>query len=501
MMKDRIRNALNSLQTRLTLTYMIVTVAALLVLEILLLGGLMGVMSSFRVNESEYLLNVILLLTPKATDYFERNDLDGMQEWASDQFESGYASEQPQEVGDSAAASFAKTHPFLILDAQGKIQAMAPHNPESVGQLYTPPPEIDSDWFNEQAAVKGFGTDLFNAEVNPLEQFKPLRDGSWYVVIPVQSTSGSKVWGSMVLNILPAPAFLTAFLPVFGSILGWTALLLLIGVLPLGALFGYVMARNITRRLANLETVADAYSQGDFSVVPQDGSKDEIGRLGARFKQMAGQIENLLENRQELAALEERNRLARELHDTVKQQNFATIMQVRAAKNLAKKGESSEVALEHLEIAEDLLKQSQQDLKGTIEELRPVQLDGHGLPTALRQFAKSWSIQSNITADVAVTGERMVPIEIEQTLYRITQEALANIERHSSAQHVDLQLSYSQQAIQLTIKDDGQGFDTESAKRGFGLSTMQQRITEINGQLDILSKPTEGTAVSAEVKL
>ena len=80
-MKDRIRQAFSSLQTRLTLTYTAVTVAALLVLEILILGGLMGIMASYRVNESEYLLKTILELTPRSIDYFERNDFDGMQSW------------------------------------------------------------------------------------------------------------------------------------------------------------------------------------------------------------------------------------------------------------------------------------------------------------------------------------------------------------------------------------------------------------------------------------
>ena len=183
------------------------------------------------------------------------------------------------------------------------------------------------------------------------------------------------------------------------------------------------MARNLTKRLANLETAASAWSLGNFEVMPQDSSADEIGRLGNRLKEMAQQLQSLLQSRQELATIEERNRLARELHDTVKQQNFATLMQVRAAKNLAAKNEDAPTALNHLELAEDLLKRSQQDLKHVIEELRPAQLEGQGLATAIRQDAAKWSDQNGIPAKVTIQGERPLSLQQEQVLYRITQEA------------------------------------------------------------------------------
>ena len=500
-MKDRIRQAFSSLQTRLTLTYTAVTVAALLVLEILILGGLMGIMASYRVNESEYLLKTILELTPRSIDYFERNDFDGMQSWVTKTYDSGQASSTPIDLGEIAASPFAQGHPFVILDPEGTIIALAPFDEQEIGKTYTPPAEVGQEWFIDRVNSNGFGIRLGDDEADPLDLFTPLKDGSWYVVIPVQSISGSKVWGTMVLNILPAPAILTAYLPVFSSLVGITAVILLIGVTPLGAIFGYIMARNITRRLAKLETVADAYSQGDFSVAPEDESQDELGRLGSRLKQMAQQIEGLLDNRQELAALEERNRLARELHDTVKQQNFATIMQVRAAKNLAKKGEDADVALEHLEIAENLLKQSQQDLKGTIEELRPVQLEGYGLPTALRKLTQSWSKHSQMNTNITIQGERPLSLAIEQTLYRVAQEAFANIGRHSDAKKVEVNLRYAPQSITLSICDDGKGFDLDSAQNGFGLSTMHQRMTEANGRLIVDSKPSQGTKITAEVDL
>ena len=220
-----------------------------------------------------------------------------------------------------------------------------------------------------------------------------------------------------------------------------------------------------------------------------------------RLKQMAQQIETLLQTRQDLALLEERNRLARELHDTVKQQNFATLMQVRAAKNLAQQERDPEVAMQHLATAESLLKQSQEDLKTVIEELRPVQLEGRGLPTALRQFVQAWSVQNGMSAHVPVHEERPLPLNLEQPLYRVAQEALANIARHSQATAVAVELHYQSESVSLKITDNGQGFDLNDGKRGFGLSTMQQRIAETGGHFTIESKLGVGTAVEATINL
>ncbi len=479
-MRHRIRTAMSSLQTRLTLTYTLVTVAALLALEILLLGGLMGVAITTQFDEFFFLTDMETELALQASDYLQRHDLAGLQKWTTETYASKNASE---------FYVFAPYHPFVIFDLDGMVVAQAPFKREAIGQTYSPPDEIDPVWFTNRA-IKG--------EFDLYDQYQPLVDGSWYFLAPVQTDVDEDVWGTMVLNVIPAPRVPT-YLSLFGSIVGLTAVVLLIGVTPFGALFGYMMARNMVRRLTNLETVAEAYSQGDFMVEPQDDSQDEIGRLGVQFKQMAQQIETLLQSRQELAALKERNWLARELHDTVKQQIFATLMQVRAAKNLAQQGIDAETVLGHLETAENLLKQSQQDLKGVIEELRPAQLADHDLPAALHQFTKSWSAQNNITVDLAVQGEHPLSLTVEQTLYRVVQEAFANIARHSAASHVDVLLHYTPQSVSLSIIDNGQGFDPQTVQHGFGLSTMRQRVTEANGQLTVTSTHGQGAEVIAKI--
>jgi NarL family two-component system sensor histidine kinase LiaS len=288
-------------------------------------------------------------------------------------------------------------------------------------------------------------------------------------------------------------------LPFFLSIVLATGLVLLAAVAPLGALFGLVMSRGLTRRLSALSRAADAWSQGDFRPFPVDRSNDEIGVLGRRLQSMAERIQNLLQSQQELAVLEERHRLARDLHDTVKQQSFATLMQVRAARNLI--DTNAEAASEHLTTAEGLLKSSQQELGLLISELRPAALEGQGLAGALRAYLNSWAEHTRIPAEIQVTSERRLPLAVEQTLYRVAQEALANVARHSRASAVLAQLAYSDRDVRLTILDNGVGFLPGENNSGFGLKSMRERVEEYGGKMDIASQSNQGTRVTAQIPL
>jgi NarL family two-component system sensor histidine kinase LiaS len=289
-------------------------------------------------------------------------------------------------------------------------------------------------------------------------------------------------------------------LPVY---LGWvfgTGLLMLMAVAPFGALFGYIMSRGLTRRLTALTHAADSWSEGNFQALPVDRSRDEIGVLGMRLRNMAERIQNLLHTQQELAILEERNRLARDLHDTVKQQSFATFMQVRAARNLL--ASDPEAAEKHLAEVEGLIKTSQQELSLLITELRPAALGDQGLASALRAYLKTWYGHTRIPATVQVNGERWLPLALEQALYRVTQEALSNVARHSRASAVTLQLEFQPDLVRLEIADNGIGFDPQQAAgQGFGLESMSARLAELGGRLEVRSGREQGTQVTALVPL
>lgn len=202
------------------------------------------------------------------------------------------------------------------------------------------------------------------------------------------------------------------------------------------------------------------------------------------------QLQSVLEMREQLATLEEHNRLARDLHDSVKQQFFATSMQVGAARALLDKNPTA--AARHLAQAETLLHQAQQQLTTLLRLLRPV-----ALAAALREHIHAWCQQHGSRAQYQVKAERRLPLAVEQMLYRIAQEALANVARHSRTDHVDVQLHYDRDRVILMVQDYRQGFDLTTARgKGQGLINMEERAAALHEKLIIDSQPGSGTRLT-----
>jgi two-component system, NarL family, sensor histidine kinase LiaS len=289
-----------------------------------------------------------------------------------------------------------------------------------------------------------------------------------------------------------------------------------------GSVFGYVAARGITRRLKKLSDAADRWGHGDFTALAQDTSEDELGQVARQLNRMAEQLQNLLEARQKLATLEERNRLARDLHDSVKQQIFAVSMQIGATKVLLKR--DVDAAEGRLNEAEKLVHQAQQELTSLIRELRPVALEGKGLIAALRELATEWAQQTNIVANLRVEGTQetqghpqgmplqyphvegsreiqgaqALTLNVEEALFRVAQEALANVSRHSKATLVQMILTITDEMVTLSVVDNGQGFDTtRQGQLGVGLLSMQERMKALGGDVHVESSPGKGTRVVA----
>ncbi len=267
----------------------------------------------------------------------------------------------------------------------------------------------------------------------------------------------------------------------------------------MGTLFGYAWTHWLTGRLRLLADAVDAWGRGDLDVVARDASDDEIGRLARRLNHMAKQLRTLLETRQELAIVEERQRLARDLHDAVKQQVFATAMQLGAARAVVETDPA--VADELLAEAERLVNQAQQELTYLLRELRPAALTGKGLSAALADAVDDWSRRTKVSAELRVQGERATPLAVEQALFRVAQEALANVDRHSGATKVDVRLSWAENTLTLAVSDNGNGFDVGRADgRGLGLSSMRERVEAIGGVLRVDSAP-HGTQLEASANL
>jgi len=306
-------------------------------------------------------------------------------------------------------------------------------------------------------------------------------------------------YGTTTVPISPAPSGISQFLGIFWDHLQATGLyfILLAGVV--GTLTGLLITRNVALRLHRITQAAEAWSHGEFGFGVRDSTPDEIGQLGQDLNTMAEQLHMLLATRAELAAVEERNRLARDLHDSIKQNVFATALLVGAARTHLPP--DTLPAQTYLAEAEALAEQTRQELTALIRELRPARLDDRGLAVVLRDYARDWSRRMGIAATVHVQGERVIALDIEEALFRVAQEALANVAHHSGAAHVTIQLAWDGAQVRLTIADDGAGFDVAHANgRGVGLASMRERVAAHDGTLTIAS--TAGaTTVEATIPL
>ncbi|MBI5711815.1 MAG: sensor histidine kinase [Chloroflexi bacterium] len=262
-----------------------------------------------------------------------------------------------------------------------------------------------------------------------------------------------------------------------------------------GALFGIFTARPLTQRIKRLALITAAWGHGDFSQPIHDSSPDEIGQLASHLDTVSQQLHSLLTTRQQLTALEERNRLARDLHDSVKQQAFAISMNLGTAQLLWEK--NPQEAKAKLQTAIDLANQTQHELTSLIQTLRPAQLESQSLLPALRELLQTWEAQTTIITLYSLPEQIQLPDETQQTIFRVTQEALANISKHSRATKVNFVLELNKDKILLEIRDNGQGFNTKASQSGIGLRSMRERVEAVNGNFQIASSK-DGTTIHIE---
>jgi signal transduction histidine kinase len=265
----------------------------------------------------------------------------------------------------------------------------------------------------------------------------------------------------------------------------------------IGTVFGFLTAHGFAQRFQKLSSTVEEWGKGNFSALAVDTSGDELGHLTRRLNLLAEQFQVLLSSQQQLATLEERQRLARDLHDSVKQQVFAISMLVNSAKRQLNLDQSR--AQTYLEETDTYVQHVQQELTTLVHALRPSALAEQGLVAAVSDLAAHWSQQSGIAAEVKVEGEVLTPsLKVEEALFRIAQEALANSARHSHATQVELTLTGEQDSTILTVDDNGQGFDAVSVQgKGIGLRSMEERILAVGGTLNVTSAPGKGTRLTA----
>jgi ligand-binding sensor domain-containing protein/signal transduction histidine kinase len=234
------------------------------------------------------------------------------------------------------------------------------------------------------------------------------------------------------------------------------------------------------------------FTRSDF--IPED----TVRVFSALVNRAAISVANmeLFEQTRDLAVMEERNRLARDLHDSAKQKAFAALAQLGTARGILN-GHGNDVVM-HLNEAENLVTDVIQELTFLVQEIYPLALQEKGLVPTLREHIFEWENRNDTIVQLITRDERRLPLEVEQALYRITQEALANVARHSQARRVDLSLVYNGDSVQLSVADDGCGFDMKD-KHGMGLRSIRERVSSIRGTVQIQSAPGQGTRLLVQV--
>jgi len=278
------------------------------------------------------------------------------------------------------------------------------------------------------------------------------------------------------------------------NIAGRSLLILLLGIGIMGAIFGYIFAKRLDTRFNRISTVTDLWSAGDFSRYIDDSSGDEITSFTQHLNNMAKQLQNLLRRRQEMAISEERNRLARDLHDSAKQQALAASFELGTALTLFDR--DAENARKHLVEAEMLVDSVRKELTNLVDELRPQPIEGEDFSDFLKEYAIEWSHRSGIELKIDIEKDEKLSLETREILFRIAQEAMANIARHSSANNTDLSLEYGTSKVTMIVKDDGCGFDTSLPQNGIGLRSMRERAEAVGGMFIIESVVNHGTKIS-----
>jgi signal transduction histidine kinase len=310
-----------------------------------------------------------------------------------------------------------------------------------------------------------------------------------------------------------------------------------------------LLAQTISRPMGRLAAGARQLGAGRLDYRLDAESRDEIGVVASEFNRMAAQLQDahatleervrrrtgeladanqglaeanreldlhraeqerlaqqrrMLLNRVITAQEEERQRISRELHDETGQSLTALGLGLEAATAELRSGQEQGLG-ERLQSLAHVATDAIEELDRLVLDLRPAQLDHLGLVATLRWYVARVRSQSGVETRLEVRGEarRMQP-EVETALFRIAQEALTNVARHAGAEQVEVVLSFEQDLVSLEVKDDGAGFDAETASvapTSLGLIGMRERAHLVGGVLVVRSRPGEGTRLSVTVPL
>jgi len=281
-----------------------------------------------------------------------------------------------------------------------------------------------------------------------------------------------------------------------------------------GAGFGFWRSYPIRHRIGLLRDAMQQLEKGNPSPVLPDMGSDDIGRLAEQFNKIKtkweDQVSTLqrlstniaeLENRARTSAIiEERQRLARELHDAVSQQLFAISMTATAVGRTM--DQDFERARRQVALIEEMAAVAQSEMRALLLHLRPVHLEGKRLSQAIPELVEE--MRAKVPMDISLEMDDDLPLNkgVENHLFRMLQEAFSNTLRHAKATKMDIVLQRRGDTVRLGIRDNGVGFDVQARKHtSYGLASLQERVSELGGSLSIVSAPGKGTRIDIRVPI
>lgn len=310
------------------------------------------------------------------------------------------------------------------------------------------------------------------------------------------------------IYVLIEPSWLTAE-SIFLFIITYIMLNLL-----LSFYVGFKSSGDMKERLDYFSVLITQFANGNYQSRVYFNEDDEIARIGNELNELGKKMQDQVKSLQRMAdekadfaksahkaaVIEERQRLARDLHDSVSQQLFGVTMMAEAS--LKQMDKNPKIAKEQLEDVAASALQAQTEMRALLLHLRPVHLSGDPLPLGLKKLIDELKQKSSINFRLEIDESLKLPETTEEHVFRIIQESLSNILRHANANEVKLTIQVRSNELFLHIADNGRGFDVgEDSKRktSYGLKTMKERSEELGGTFTVRSIQEEGTYIDIRI--
>ncbi|RCG25438.1 HAMP domain-containing protein [Sphaerisporangium album] len=302
-----------------------------------------------------------------------------------------------------------------------------------------------------------------------------------YIYVQASDTQAKTSFGDSVLPLLAPGALVLAL------------------VVPVGVVFGMLSTGPLIRRITRLAEMTTAVARGDFAHRVKVSGRDEVSRLEEGFNLMTGQLGAAVEAERLSARADarqsERSRIARELHDSISQDLFSLSLLAAGMRRAA-----PDALRREAEAMEKTAARTMRDMQALLLELRPVALEDAGLVPALEELCRAYETRLGIGVRTSLAEVSLTP-QAEHAVLRLTQEALGNAVKHGEPEAIEVRLWQDGREVGIRVADDGRGFDPSCPplSHGMGLRLMRERVEELGGLFSLVSEPGEGTVVTASL--